>query len=63
MIYQELLDLEDLKCRLFFRKTLVDNSQIKIVYVLLDGVGDLPHPDIKNMTPLQAAKNTKLGQN
>ena len=54
-----------------FRKTLADNSQIKIVYVLLDGVGDLPHPDIENKTPLQAAKtpnmdklakNGKMGQ-
>ena len=39
---------------------LTDNSQIKIVYVLLDGVGDLPHPDIKNKTPLQAAKTPNM---
>jgi len=39
---------------------LVDNSQIKIVYVLLDGVGDLPHPDIENKTPLQAAKTPNM---
>ena len=25
---------------------MADNSQIRIVYVLLDGVGDLPHPDM-----------------
>jgi 2,3-bisphosphoglycerate-independent phosphoglycerate mutase len=37
-----------------------DNSQIKIVYVLLDGVGDLPHPDIGNKTPLQAAKTPNM---
>ena len=43
-----------------FRKTLIDNSQIKIVYVLLDGVGDLPHPDIENKTPLQAAKTPNM---
>ncbi len=43
-----------------FSKTLTDNSQIKIVYVLLDGVGDLPHPDIENMTPLQAAKTPNM---
>tara|TARA_B110001454_G_scaffold126059_1_gene117628 strand:- start:160 stop:1470 length:1311 start_codon:yes stop_codon:yes gene_type:complete len=43
-----------------FRKTLADNSQIKIVYVLLDGVGDLPHPDIENKTPLQAAKTPNM---
>ena len=43
-----------------FRKTLADNSQIRIVYVLLDGVGDLPHPDIENKTPLQAAKTPNM---
>ena len=57
--------------KMLFRKTLIGNSQIKIVYVLLDGVGDLPHPDIENKTPLQAAKtpnmdrlakNGKMGQ-
>ena len=37
-----------------------DNSQIKIVYVLLDGVGDLPHPDIDSKTPLQAAKTPNM---
>ena len=34
----------------------MNNSQIKMIYVLLDGVGDLPHPDIGNKTPLDAAK-------
>ena len=50
---------------------MTDNSEIKIIYVLLDGVGDLPHPDIGNKTPLEAAqtpnldkltKNGKMGQ-
>ena len=50
---------------------MTDNSEIKIIYVLLDGVGDLPHPDINNKTPLEAAqtpnldilaKNGKMGQ-
>ena len=38
----------------------VNNSKIKIVYVLLDGVGDLPHPDIENKTPLEKAKTPNL---
>ena len=50
---------------------MADNSEINIIYVLLDGVGDLPHPDIDNKTPLEAAqtpnldkltKNGKMGQ-
>jgi len=54
-----------------FLQVLGDNSEIKIIYVLLDGVGDLPHPDIMNKTPLEAAqtsnldklaKNGKMGQ-
>jgi len=39
---------------------LIDNSEIKIIYVLLDGVGDLPHPDINNKTPLEAAQTPNL---
>ncbi|WP_245871734.1 alkaline phosphatase family protein [Candidatus Nitrosotenuis aquarius] len=37
-----------------------DNSKVKIVYVLLDGVGDLPHPDLKNTTPLDYAQTPNL---
>ena len=36
-------------------KKITDNSDIKIVFVLLDGVGDLPHPDLEGKTPLEAA--------
>lgn len=28
---------------------------MKLVYVLLDGVGDLPHPSLNDLTPLEAA--------
>jgi len=31
-----------------------------MVYVLLDGVGDLPHPDLKGKTPLEAATTPNL---
>src|SRR3972149_6842719 len=32
-----------------------------MVYVLLDGVGDLPHPDLKGKTPLDSAVFNMLG--
>lgn len=32
----------------------------KIIYVLLDGVGDLAHPNFGNATPLEAAKTPNL---
>ncbi len=35
--------------------TTYNRDQIKIIYVLLDGVGDLPNPQINNLTPLEAA--------
>jgi 2,3-bisphosphoglycerate-independent phosphoglycerate mutase len=31
-----------------------------MIYVLLDGIGDLPHPDLKVMTPLKYAKTPNL---
>jgi 2,3-bisphosphoglycerate-independent phosphoglycerate mutase len=33
---------------------------VKIVYVLLDGVGDLPHPALNDLTPLEAAYTPSL---
>jgi 2,3-bisphosphoglycerate-independent phosphoglycerate mutase len=33
---------------------------VKIVYVLLDGVGDLPHPALNGLTPLEAAYTPNL---
>ena len=38
----------------------MDNSNIHIIYVLLDGVGDLPHPDLNGKTPLEAANTPTL---
>jgi len=39
---------------------ILDNSDIHMIYVLLDGVGDLPHPDLDGKTPLKAAKTPTL---
>ena len=39
---------------------IVDNSHVKIIYVLLDGVGDLPHPDLAGKTPLEAATTRNM---
>jgi 2,3-bisphosphoglycerate-independent phosphoglycerate mutase len=36
------------------------NSSLKILYVILDGIGDLPHPSINNLTPLEAANTPNL---
>jgi 2,3-bisphosphoglycerate-independent phosphoglycerate mutase len=35
-------------------------NQFKIIYVLLDGIGDLPHPDLNYLTPLEAAYTPNL---
>jgi len=37
-----------------------DNNNVKIIYVLLDGVGDLPHPDLAGKTPLEAATTKNM---
>ena len=36
------------------------NGHVKIIYVLLDGVGDLPHPDLAGKTPLEAATTKNM---
>jgi len=50
---------------------LPDNQDLRILYVLLDGIGDLPNPNLNGQTPLEAAKtpnidtlskNGKMGQ-
>jgi 2,3-bisphosphoglycerate-independent phosphoglycerate mutase len=38
----------------------MDNSDVHMIYVLLDGVGDLPHPDLNGKTPLEAANTPVL---
>ncbi len=38
----------------------MDNSDVHMIYVLLDGVGDLPHPDLDGKTPLEAANTPTL---
>ena len=37
-----------------------DNSDVRMIYVLLDGVGDLPHVDLGGKTPLDAASTPAL---
>ena len=39
---------------------ITNNSDVHIIYVLLDGIGDLPHPDLKGATPLSYAKTPNL---
>jgi len=41
-------------------KKFADNNDVKIIYVLLDGVGDLPHPDLAGKTPLEAATTKNM---
>ena len=38
----------------------MNNSDVHLIYVLLDGVGDLPHPDLDGKTPLEAANTPTL---
>ena len=41
-------------------RKIADNNHVKIIYVLLDGVGDLPHPDLAGKTPLEAATTKNM---
>lgn len=40
--------------------TLSDNEDARILYVLLDGIGDLPNPNLNGQTPLEAAKTPNI---
>jgi len=46
--------------RTWIDRDILDNSDIHLIYVLLDGVGDLPHPDLDGKTPLEAANTPTL---
>ena len=35
-------------------------NDVKLIYVLLDGIGDLPHPSLNDLTPLEAAYTPNL---
>ncbi len=48
-----------------------ENQDLRVLYVLLDGIGDLPNPELNGKTPLEAAntpnidilaRNGKMGQ-
>ena len=54
--------LQDLKesARFSISGNILENSDIHMIYVLLDGVGDLPHPDLDGKTPLEAANTPTL---
>jgi 2,3-bisphosphoglycerate-independent phosphoglycerate mutase len=39
---------------------LSDNQDLRILYVLLDGIGDLPNPSLNGATPLEAAKTPNI---
>lgn len=52
---------QTLKNTILFRITVdASNSDVHMIYVLLDGVGDLPHFDLGGRTPLSAASTPAL---
>ncbi|MGH9927027.1 MAG: phosphoglycerate mutase, partial [Nitrososphaeraceae archaeon] len=40
----------------------MSSAPSKAIYILLDGVGDLPHPSLEGLTPLEAARTPSLDQ-
>ena len=41
-------------------ESLVQRNETKIVLLVLDGLGDLPHPEHRGATPLEAARTPNL---
>jgi len=41
---------------------LSENQDLKILYVLLDGIGDLPTPELNGKTPLEAANTPNIDE-
>jgi 2,3-bisphosphoglycerate-independent phosphoglycerate mutase len=44
----------------FSLQILSDNPDLRVLYVLLDGIGDLPNPQLNGQTPLEAAKTPNI---
>ncbi|MDY0111292.1 MAG: hypothetical protein RBT60_15300, partial [Candidatus Krumholzibacteria bacterium] len=42
------------------RHDLVLNNDKKIIFLILDGVGDIPNPQFSYLTPLEAAKKPNI---
>ena len=45
---------------IFSLQTLSDNPDLRVLYVLLDGIGDLPNPQLNGQTPLEAATTPNI---
>ncbi|MDW0197458.1 MAG: hypothetical protein QOD16_01820, partial [Nitrososphaeraceae archaeon] len=45
---------------IFSYQTLSDNPDLRVLFVLLDGIGDLPNPSLNGQTPLEAAKTPNI---
>ena len=42
------------------RHDLVLNNDKKVIFLILDGVGDIPNPEFSHQTPLEAAKKPNM---